>query len=100
MAVGIQPEWGFYPPGSKEAVQLFKAFPFDVIIMDIQMPILNGFEATQQIRAWELEQERQPTPTIALTANAMKQNIEKTIASRLNRKEDNFHQLISKQFCI
>ncbi len=42
----------------------------DLILMDVQMPVLDGYAATQQIRAWEREQQRSPIPIIALTADA------------------------------
>ena len=53
------------------AVEKFKAAEkgtYDFILMDIQMPRVNGYEATRQIRVWESEGER--IPIIALTANA------------------------------
>jgi len=42
----------------------------DVILMDVQMPVLDGYGATKQIRAWEAVQQRTPLPIIALTADA------------------------------
>jgi len=41
------------------------------VIMDIEMPIMNGAEATRQIRQFEKEEERERTPIIGLTANAL-----------------------------
>jgi CheY-like chemotaxis protein len=43
------------------------------------MPIMNGFEATEQIRAWEKNRGGHRTPIVALTANAMREDIEKTV---------------------
>jgi signal transduction histidine kinase/CheY-like chemotaxis protein/HPt (histidine-containing phosphotransfer) domain-containing protein len=62
----------------KKAVETFKSKPFDLVIMDMHMPVLDGYSATKQIRAWENEQNRSRTPIIALTANAMKDDIDKT----------------------
>ncbi|KAJ7736694.1 hypothetical protein B0H16DRAFT_1380008 [Mycena metata] len=45
--------------------------PFDVILMDVSMPLMGGMEATQRIRAYEMEYDLTPTPIIALTAHAM-----------------------------
>jgi PAS domain S-box-containing protein len=54
-----------------EAVLNFKLKPYDVILMDENMPIMNGIEATRHIRDLEAEESRPPTPIIAVTANAM-----------------------------
>ena len=54
-----------------EAVEQFKNGEFDAVLMDIQMPVLNGLEATQQIREIEVGSGRH-TPIIAMTAHAMK----------------------------
>jgi len=54
-----------------EALELYKAERFDAIILDIQMPVMDGVEATKRIR--EMEKERdEHTPILALTAYAMK----------------------------
>ncbi|WP_051227859.1 PAS domain S-box protein [Gillisia sp. JM1] len=54
----------------QEAVDIFKSEKIDLIFMDVQMPILSGFEATVEIR--ELEKEGQHLPIIALTARTVK----------------------------
>lgn len=53
----------------QEAVDLTQSRPYALILMDVQMPILNGYDATRQIRA--KEGINQHTPIVALTANAM-----------------------------
>jgi PAS domain S-box-containing protein len=59
-----------------QAVERFQIEPFDVVLMDIQMPNLNGVEATRRIRAWEAAQGRPCTPIIALSANVMAHQVE------------------------
>ncbi|WP_229678434.1 ATP-binding protein [Neptunicoccus cionae] len=54
-----------------EAVELATAQTFDLILMDINMPVLGGMEATARIRQWEKDTARAPSPILALTANAM-----------------------------
>lgn len=54
-----------------EAVQLYRTGRFDVVLMDVQMPEMDGLEATAHIRAFEQEDGRQ-TPIVAMTAHAMK----------------------------
>ncbi len=62
----------------KAALDRFKQSHFDVILMDMQMPIMNGYDATVAIREYEQEEGRAPTPIIALTADAVKSHIERS----------------------
>ena len=59
----------------KVAVEIAAEQPFDLIVMDVQMPVMNGFEATQYIRK-ELQLD---VPILALTANAVKGEKDKCI---------------------
>lgn len=52
----------------EEAVSLFQAAHFDLVLMDQDMPIMDGFAATRLIRVWESTNQRSPTPILALTA--------------------------------
>ena len=54
----------------QEAVNKFMQGHYDVVLMDIQMPIMDGNEATQTIRVWENNHQKTPTPIVALTAHA------------------------------
>ena len=58
----------------RQAVQRFSEGGYDLVLMDIQMPIMDGYEATRAIRALEREQGLPPTPIIAVTANAFKED--------------------------
>lgn len=63
-----------------EAVEAYDRTHYDVILMDIQMPIMDGVEATKQIRAREKESEKKPTPIVALTAYALTGDKEKFLS--------------------
>lgn len=54
-----------------EAVEAYKAQVFDAVLMDMQMPQMDGLEATREIRRLELEMGRSPTPIIMLTAHGL-----------------------------
>ncbi|MDP2383026.1 MAG: response regulator [Nitrospirota bacterium] len=56
------------------AFDLFKNGHYDLILMDIQMPVMDGYDATKAIRAWEREHDLPPTQIIALTALALKED--------------------------
>ncbi|MBA2113613.1 response regulator [Bremerella alba] len=67
----------------REAVELFKKQPFDVVLMDVQMPILDGFQATSVIRALERGSDI-TTPIIAMTAHAMRGDREKCLEAGMD----------------
>jgi PAS domain S-box-containing protein len=66
-----------------EALEAIKEEKYDLIIMDIHMPVMDGFEATASIRAWEAEKGGH-TPIIAMTAFAMKEDREKCLQAGMD----------------
>ena len=59
-----------------QALNAFKAGDFDIVLMDMQMPVMDGLTAIREIRACEGRTGRARTPIIALTANAMSEHVE------------------------
>ena len=53
------------------AVDKFTTGAFDLVLMDVNMPVMNGYTATKNIRAWETERSGRRVPILALTAYAM-----------------------------
>ncbi len=66
------------------AVSKFQAGDFDLVLMDMQMPIKDGYTASREIRQWEQEQGRPATPIIALTAFAQKDDTRKSLDAGCN----------------
>ena len=68
----------------KMAVEAVQKFPYDLILMDIQMPVMDGFEATKAIRTLERTTDRERVPIIALTAHAIENYREKCIRNDMD----------------
>lgn len=77
----------------REVVDYAKQSSSDVILMDCQMPELDGLEATRQIREWERQASRPPIPIIALTAHATQEDRERCLAAGMS-------DYISKPFTL
>jgi len=63
------------------AYDMFRAGRYDLVLMDRQMPVVDGLTATRRIRAWEHANNRPPTPIVALTASALKGDREMCLAA-------------------
>lgn len=57
--------------GGRESVAAVRENEYDLILMDVQMPEMDGFEATRSIRSWERCEAKERTPIIAVTAHAI-----------------------------
>ena len=67
-----------------EAISCYCQSPFSIILMDCQMPIMDGWEATQRIRAYEKDNHIKASMIVALTANAMDGDREKCIGAGMD----------------
>ncbi len=69
-----------------EALELLKREPFDLVLMDCQMPELDGYETTRRLREWEAQgiTPRAHTPVVALTAHALQGDREKCLAAGMD----------------
>jgi CheY-like chemotaxis protein len=73
----------------QEAIDLLKEQAFDLVLMDVQMPVMDGFEATRAIRQLDARdklhrQSRTPIPILAMTAHAMKGDRERCLECGMN----------------
>jgi CheY-like chemotaxis protein len=67
-----------------QAISLAGSRRFDIVLMDLQMPELDGIAATRSIRALEREQGRSPMPIVALTGNSASDYGEACVAAGMN----------------
>ncbi|MBV8358645.1 MAG: response regulator, partial [Deltaproteobacteria bacterium] len=57
------------------ALDKFKAGPYDLVLMDIQMPILDGYSTVRLMREWEETHQKRRTPIVALTAHTLDEEV-------------------------
>jgi PAS domain S-box-containing protein len=88
LAIGLLSKWGYSTvvatDGQQAVDRALSKENFDLILMDVQMPELDGFEATRRIREAERLQGRQRTPIIAMTAHAMKGDRERCLEAGMD----------------
>jgi CheY-like chemotaxis protein len=72
--LNIQPDTA---SNGEEALSAIKAQAYDLVLMDCEMPVLDGFSATEQLRAWEAAEQRPRTPVVALTAHILTEHKER-----------------------
>ncbi len=63
----------------KIAFDMFKSRHYDLVLMDVQMPVMDGYAATKAIRQWERENGIAPSPILAVTAHALKEDFKKSL---------------------
>jgi len=68
----------------KEAFKLFKEKSYDIVLMDIKMPIMSGIEATSAIIAYEKQKQQKSTPIVALTANTRQEDKDQYLKMGMN----------------
>ncbi|WP_296595211.1 ATP-binding protein [Phenylobacterium sp.] len=81
-AVGIEP---VVVENGRLALEALRGARFDVVLMDMQMPELDGLAATLQLRIWEREQGLPHTPVIMLTANALDEHVKASLEAGANQ---------------
>jgi CheY-like chemotaxis protein len=67
-----------------DAVDEWSRGDFDIILMDLQMPVMDGLTATREIRSREASQSRTRTPIVAVTANAMAHHVDECLSAGMD----------------
>ena len=71
-------------PDGAQAVEAWRKDNFDIVLMDVQMPVMSGVEATEAIRGLEQERNQARTPIIAVTANALGHQLQSYMAAGMD----------------
>ena len=89
----------------KEAINILEKKSYDIVLMDIQMPIMDGFEATRIIRDFESNVVDHAVPIIAMTAHAMKGDRDRCLEAGMDdyiskpMRPDELKEVIYRQLC-
>ncbi len=79
------------------ALRKFAAGAYDLVLMDLEMPVMDGYTAAARMRAWEAERKRRLTPILALTASALEADLRRALEAGCTtclRKPVRLHTLI------
>ncbi|KJU87213.1 sensor protein [Candidatus Magnetobacterium bavaricum] len=68
----------------QEAVDRFTSGRYDIVLMDMEMPIKDGYTAVAELRQWEKDTQTKPTPILALTAHALDEHVQKSLSAGCN----------------
>lgn len=68
----------------EEALQALREKDYDLVLMDCEMPVMDGFTATRELREWEAREQRQRTPVVALTAHILGEHKERARLSGMD----------------
>jgi CheY-like chemotaxis protein/HPt (histidine-containing phosphotransfer) domain-containing protein len=93
-----------FAENGQTAVEKFSSGVYDLVLMDLQMPVMDGYAATRRMRNWEEEQECEPVPIIALTASALDAELQKAVHAGCTaclRKPVRLHTLLEavQKYC-
>ena len=89
-----------------EAVDKFKSGTYDLVLMDMQMPVKDGFAATREIRTFERENDLAVVPVIAITAYALREDAAKCLSAGCQEhvskpiKKEKLFQVLSKYLAV
>ncbi len=87
VALSILRKFGLYADAvanGQEVISALETIPYDLVLMDIQMPVMDGYEATRLIRSTESKVLYRHIPLIAITAHAMRRDQERCIANGMD----------------